>query len=187
MLFIAEVVAIKYFANIISTSRITAAIVLIFAMPLSLEFFILYSYCGITDVLDGVVARRTHTESKSGAFLDSIADIIFLVVTAIRLLPLLFEIVPRWGLIVSVGIAAIRISSYVVGAVKFHRFTALHIISNKIAGAALFLVPYMLQSVDADILTAVVCVLAGISALEELLCEIKSKSYNPDIRTIFEM
>lgn len=178
---------IKYLANTISISRIISAIILGFVVPLSSAFYLFYSYCGITDILDGAVARKTHTESKGGAFLDSIADIVFLIVAAVRLLPLLLDVVPRWSLILGVIIAAIRILAYVVGAVKFRRFTALHTISNKAAGAVLFLIPYLLLSVDINILVVAVCVLTGISALEELLCEVKAKSYNPDIKTIFEI
>lgn len=38
---------------------------------------VLYSLCGVTDVLDGFLARKLHTESKAGEWLDSFADLFF--------------------------------------------------------------------------------------------------------------
>jgi CDP-diacylglycerol--glycerol-3-phosphate 3-phosphatidyltransferase len=37
-------------------------------------FLTLYALCGLTDVADGIVARKTNTQSKTGARLDTIAD-----------------------------------------------------------------------------------------------------------------
>ena len=69
----------KNLANIITVSRIIVSISIAFVIPFSSTFFLLYSYCGISDIIDGFVARKTHTESVRGALLDSIADIVFLV------------------------------------------------------------------------------------------------------------
>lgn len=46
-----------------------------------------YIICGITDMLDGFIARATHTTSQLGADLDSIADTIFVMVCLVEILP----------------------------------------------------------------------------------------------------
>ena len=76
-------------ANIITVSRILFSVLLLVFSPYSYFFAALYLLCGITDVLDGFVARRLHTESEQGAMLDSVADLLFAVIYAVRILPLL--------------------------------------------------------------------------------------------------
>ena len=53
--------------------------------------FIVYSVCGVSDVVDGTLARLTGSESSFGAKLDSIADILFYGVMILRLFPLLCQ------------------------------------------------------------------------------------------------
>lgn len=43
-------------------------------------FWTLYLLCGLSDVLDGAVARLTGTVSRLGERLDTLADIIFVAV-----------------------------------------------------------------------------------------------------------
>ena len=47
----------KNTANIITISRIFIAVWLIFTKPLSPCFYVLYTVCGLTDMIDGTVAR----------------------------------------------------------------------------------------------------------------------------------
>ena len=135
-------------------------------------------------MLDGAAARKTHTESKKGAVIDSIADIVFIVVTAIKLFKPLFKIFPQQSLTAFILIALIRISAYIIGIIKFHRPAFLHTVLNKITGFVLFITPYFLFIIDANILAAVLCIISGLSSLEDLACEIKAKKYDPDIKTI---
>ena len=65
----------KQAANIITFSRIAAALSLFFLPRGSIIFII---YFGISDMLDGFIARKMHTESKFGEKLDSFADIVFI-------------------------------------------------------------------------------------------------------------
>ena len=63
----------KNLANYISVSRIIMSIMLLITKTFSTTFYIIYIYCGISDMLDGFIARKTKNESKIGAGLDSIA------------------------------------------------------------------------------------------------------------------
>lgn len=49
----------------------------------SIPFYIIYFYCGISDMLDGYIARKIKNTSQIGAILDSIADIIFEIIICI--------------------------------------------------------------------------------------------------------
>ncbi|MBQ5555857.1 MAG: CDP-alcohol phosphatidyltransferase family protein, partial [Erysipelotrichaceae bacterium] len=48
----------KNLANIITFTRILGTLCLIFLTPLTLPFFVVYIWCGLSDVLDGFVARK---------------------------------------------------------------------------------------------------------------------------------
>ncbi len=70
----------KNVANYISISRIIMSIILFVTETFSIAFYIVYIYCGISDMLDGFIARKSENESRIGARLDSAADIIFVIV-----------------------------------------------------------------------------------------------------------
>ena len=85
---------IKHLANAITTLRIIGSILMIFCPVFSLQFYITYLICGVSDMIDGAVARATNNDTKFGAQLDSIADIIFIAAASIKLLPTIH--IPNW-------------------------------------------------------------------------------------------
>lgn len=64
----------KLLPNCITLSRIGLALLLLYLAPLGTGFTVVYLLCGITDLLDGPIARMTGTVSSFGAKLDSVAD-----------------------------------------------------------------------------------------------------------------
>ena len=79
----------KNIANYISISRILMSIMLIIPETFSIYFNITYIYCGISDMLDGFIARKSKSESEIGDRLDSAADIIFVIASMVKILPVL--------------------------------------------------------------------------------------------------
>lgn len=175
----------KHLANCVTIARIVISLLILFMEPLSVAFFVLYIICGVTYMVDGTIARKTHSESKTGALLDSISDVVFLVVVVIRLAPILWDRLPMWTLGCVVGIALIRFVSYGIGAKKFKRFASLHTILNKVTGGLLFIFPLLLMLIRISWACAVVCLAAGISAIEELIIMIQMKEFDPDRRGYF--
>ena len=155
-----------------------------FAAPLSPVFYALYTYCGISDMLDGLVARRTKTESNLGAVLDSVADALFLLISLIKLLPVLLEQAPVGVLQAALFIALVRILAYVVGFFKYRRYAPLHTYLNKATGFVLFCLPYFILLPQHDLFYITLCLLAGISALEELVITITAKTYDPNRKSL---
>ena len=76
-------------ANTITFFRIAASIVLLSCPVFSPAFYVFYIAAGLSDMLDGFVARKTDTVSMLGARLDTIADFVFVVACLIKLLPTL--------------------------------------------------------------------------------------------------
>ena len=59
-------------ANVITGFRIVASLALMFCPVFSIPLFVLYLTAGISDMVDGMVARRTNTASALGAKLDTV-------------------------------------------------------------------------------------------------------------------
>ncbi len=153
----------KRLPNVISVLRIAGSISLLFCDVKGWPFWSLYVLCGLSDILDGWLARRLHAESKTGAILDSVSDIVFVACCAIRLFPVLE--IPVWLCIWAGIIAIIKIVNQISALVVFKRFCFPHTLSNKLTGLLLFLtVPGMFRSM---IPISIVAALATFAALQE--------------------
>ena len=152
-------------ANIITGSRILTSIALFFFPTFSPAFYALYLAGGITDMIDGTVARKTGKASEFGAKLDSIADIIFVVVCLIKLITVIS--IPIW-LYVWIGIIAlIRIINIVSGFIMQKRFVMLHTIMNKITGLMLFILPLTVPFIKIKYTAVPVCTVATFATIQE--------------------
>lgn len=136
----------KKLANIITYTRIIASIVLLFLKTFSLKFNILYLYAGFTDMIDGFVARKTKSESKQGAILDSIADICFVLVCFYKVLTILH--IDLWIIVFVLLIALIRIINILIGYIKHNELVLLHTKLNKLTGFLLYLLPISINWLD---------------------------------------
>lgn len=165
--------------NIITSVRIFATLLLLFITPFSREFFIIYTLAGISDVLDGFVARVTKTVTEFGARLDSVADMLFYFVMIYKSLFVLRGdlSVVTWCII---GFTVIvRIISYIYSARKFRCFVALHTYMNKVTGFAVFILPYMTFLGFFNESCFAASVIAAVAAVEELLIHIKKQGNAP--------
>ncbi len=173
----------KHLPNIISGFRIFCSLVLLFLKPLSALFFIIYIICGASDFLDGYIARKTKHTSQLGATIDSIADTIFFSVLLILFLPLLR--IPLWILIWIGVIIIIRVTSLITGMVKYRTFAFLHTYANKATGFAVFCFPFLYNWLGLTVTAILLCGMASLSALEELIINFISKKLSRDIKSIW--
>ena len=155
----------KYIANIITGSRIVFSIALLFFPPLSSAFYVLYAAAGLTDMIDGTVARKTNTVSVLGAKLDTIADFVFVAVCLIKLMPVLD--IPVWLWVWIAVIALIKIINIISGVVLHKKLTAVHSVMNKVTGALCFLLPLTLSFIELKYSAIVVCSIATFAAIQE--------------------
>ena len=171
--------------NCITALRIAGTIGLLFTAPLCTTFFVVYTLCGFTDILDGWIARFTHSTSELGARLDSIADILFYAVTIIKLLPTLWKLLPTWIWYIVGVILLLRLTSYITVAIKFRRFSAIHTRLNKVSSAAVFLLPYFLAPFCAVAYSMIVCAISMIAAVHELVLHITRSEYHTNMSALF--
>ena len=155
----------KHLANIITGLRIIGSIALLFFDAPSLPFYITYLLCGFSDMIDGAIARKTNAVSSFGSKLDTVADIVFMVVCAVKLLPMIY--LPIWVWMWIAVIALIKVANIVWGFVRKKQLVDYHAVLNKITGSLLFLLPFTLQFIEPMYSFSVVCMIATIAAIKE--------------------
>ncbi|MGN0438054.1 MAG: CDP-alcohol phosphatidyltransferase family protein [Lachnospiraceae bacterium] len=173
-------------ADTVTAMRIVASLFLPFIHVQSIWFLVIYSFAGLTDVLDGWLARKSGRESEFGAKLDSIADLVFYGVMLTQIFPVLYWILPGTIWYAVWGIVVIRLLAYITAAVKFRRFASLHTWLNKLTGVAVFLLPYVLLGSYIVIYSWVVCVLAFAASLEELAIHLFRTEYLADRKALYK-
>ena len=152
-------------ANIITLVRVVCSLSLLFSPVFSPSFYTLYIVAGVSDMIDGTVARRTGTASEFGSKLDSAADFVMVAVCLIKLIPVLE--IQSWLFIWIAIIALIKVINLVSGYVLHKEFVAAHTMMNKVAGMLLFILPLTLSLIDLKYSGAFVCAVATIAAIQE--------------------
>lgn len=152
-------------ANAITLLRILSGMILLFFRPFSAGFYAFYLTAGLSDILDGTVARMTGTQSETGARLDTASDMFFTAVCLVKLLPVLK---PSALLLIWISVIGIlKISSIVLSLSKKRGFPSVHSIPNRLTGLALFTLPLILPVIDFRYVMHAVCALATFAALHE--------------------
>lgn len=162
-------------ANVITCVRILCGLVLLFLPGFSKWFYACYLTGGLSDALDGWVARRLGEVSDFGARLDTVADILFFGVVLIKVFTnFRFQV---WIVIWAVCIAALRILSIVIGFFSSHKLVSEHTVLNKISGLFLFLIPLCIGLFPwqpVAVLAVITCVMATVASIQELYFIFKS-------------
>ena len=155
----------KYIANIITGIRVAFSLLLLFIPLTSAWFYILYLFCGLTDMIDGTIARKTGAVSNFGTKLDTVSDFVFMAVCVVKLLPKINISIWLWTWIAVIII--IKVTNIVLGFIRRKKLVALHTVLNKTTGFLLFLLPLTLQFIEQTYSFAVVCTIATIAAIGE--------------------
>lgn len=175
----------KYLPNLMSGFRLILVIPLIFTSIFSTQFYLIYVVGGITDILDGAIARRFGLQSDFGAKLDSLADFIFCMVVLIKVMPRVTVAPYVWLLIVL--IFKIRIVNMIIAFVKFKAVSILHTRLNKITGILLFLYVFFMNTTVEISYQYLLCVFGVVSAIEETIIHLKNKKLDLNIKSIFQL
>ena len=138
---------------------------MLFCQVFSPAFYSFYIVAGVSDMIDGIVARKTGTASEFGSKLDTVADIVFVAVCLIKMLPVID--VPSWIFIWIVIIAFIKVANIAAGYIRQREFIPVHSIINKVTGAMLFAFPLTLTFIDLKYSSSVVCLVATVAAIQE--------------------
>lgn len=155
----------KHLANIITVIRIILSIGMLFVPVFSPVFYALYITAGVSDMVDGTIARKTGTASDLGAKLDTAADLVMVTVCLVKIIPVLD--IPLWLLIWTAVIALIKVINLISGYLKRKEFVAAHTILNKVTGIVLFILPFTVQIIDIKFSGVFVLALSTFAAIQE--------------------
>ena len=153
----------KHLPNAISALRFLGAFCLLFFRIESCAFWVIYFVCGLSDMADGYLARKLGCESKTGALLDSLADLAFVICCCFKLISVLA--LPKWLWIWGGAIVVIKVINQISALVMYKKCIFLHTIANKVTGVLLFVgVPITLwiNSIVPIIIIAVVATFASV-------------------------
>ncbi|MBR0525511.1 MAG: CDP-alcohol phosphatidyltransferase family protein [Prevotella sp.] len=149
--------------NILSSLRMVGAVALLPCNVSSSTFWVLYIVCGISDIADGWLARKLKCVTKTGALLDSLADICFVACCACQILPILE--LPQWLWLWAGVIVAMKVVNQLSALVRYGHCSFPHTIANKVTGFLLFIaVPLSFVSI---IPISVVAAVATFAAIHE--------------------
>ena len=166
----------KHIANIITGSRMVLSLPLLLIPLASTWFYALYLLCGLSDMIDGTVARRTSSASEFGARLDTLSDFVFMTVALIKFVPHLH--IPVWLWIWIGIIAMIKLGNAVWGFVRAKKLISPHTVLNKVTGLLLFLLPATISFVDLTYTLPIVCTIATGAAIHEVYHTYSEKKYD---------
>lgn len=159
----------KNLANIITITRIIGTIIMLFFSVTDPAFYITYIYAGLSDVIDGLIARKLNIESDFGRKLDSISDLLFYTTMMIKIWPYLVAYLPTYIWVIIWVTLTIRIALYLYVHIKHHEILASHSILNKLTGTLMFCLPFTLKNKTFfTIYSNIVAITAFIAALFEI-------------------
>lgn len=158
----------KYIANLITFNRIILSIILIFVPLLSTKFYVLYLLSGLSDMADGIIARKIQISSRLGSILDSIADFVFFISCSVKILPTLDVPIWLWIWIISI---------FILKMLTMKLLVSIHTTQNKIMGVVLFLLPFAIHLINLKYIIILSCLLATFILMQELSA-ILSHVYN---------
>ena len=151
----------KQLPNIITSLRIAGSLGLLFCDVANNTFWLVYGLCGISDIADGWLARKLKCVTRTGALLDSVADICFVACCAWMLLPILE--LPQWLWLWAGVIVAIKVVNQITALVMYGCFQFPHTTANKATGFLLFIaVPMTFLSIIPIVIVASVATFAAI-------------------------
>ena len=145
----------------------------------------LFSFAGLTDLLDGPIARLTKSVSTLGSKLDTAGDELLYVAVA-KILLIKKKIRMRYFLIIISAMLALLISAF-IGLSRFGDFFFIHTVSGKLLGVNCFLLPFASFGGILDISILIISVLFVILAVESLVIQTKSSVPSPDARTVLSI
>ena len=156
-------------ANVLTSLRIALSGVLLLLKPLSPAFYFVYALAGLTDMLDGAVARKTGTDSRAGEMLDSAGDLVFAAAALVCLLPIYKEEIPFWLWAAVAFVIYLKVKNAIAGCFMQGKIVTMHTALNKLTALALFALPFVCNWVSIAIYGGICAGLALAATIEAFI------------------
>lgn len=163
-------------ANVLTSMRIALSGILLLLEPLGTAFYCVYALAGLTDMLDGPLARKTGTESRIGEVLDSAADLVFAAVACVKLLPVYWAQIPAWLLISAAFVFYLKVKNAIACFAMHKKLITMHTLLNRAAGILLFAFPFACMVLPIPVYGEI-CAVAAFAATVDAFVRMVAKAF----------
>lgn len=186
---------VKQIPNLLTISRIIIAVVIMFIEPYSVAFYVIYAFCGVSDSIDGTLARALKTSGRLGETLDTIGDAL-LTYTTTHMVAMYARTVDHlscWqGMVIAICLVfASRVFGALVTLIRFKKFALLHTIGNKVGMFIFYLYPFMYKALrdvgGAGYGLYAICALCVLAGIEEAIIELLIPSFDPNVKSLVDV
>ncbi|MFC1598161.1 CDP-alcohol phosphatidyltransferase family protein [Patescibacteria group bacterium] len=175
--------------NLLSYSRVIflPLVFVFFYQEMYWLFLPTFVILGLTDTLDGTIARHTNQTSKRGEDIDSAADMIYGMATLWFIFSLYPDLLSRisWELVVV--LALVFAATVVIGLVKFNRLKFMHTWLHKAGATGVYFILVMSFFMDIDILVNINICLVILAFIEDIIIYFKYGDVDADVKSIFSL
>lgn len=174
--------------NALSISRIIfLPLLYYFALNwLKLEFLISYIFIGITDALDGFLARLLNQVTKLGKILDTVADIFFYFSTLFFLYYFYPEIISFNENLIYIFLLVFLLA-YVISIIKFKKPIQIHTNHLRFNAVLVYLIMIFSYFFDTRFFATIILLSFIIGFIEEIIIFIKFDNFTADTRSVWEL
>lgn len=172
--------------NNLSCIRVVLSISLLFISSYVYVFITCYLLCGISDILDGYLARKLKAQSALGSNLDTFADFIFTMVYLYFLITMIRNQFLLLMVMFITIVAVFRLINVIYTKNKFNRFGIMHTTLNKTVGVCMFIMlPFWFIHEEIFLIIMIITfVVACLSSIEETWMISRLKVYDSNLKGI---
>lgn len=176
-------------ANFITALRIPFSLMMLSFDVFSRGYYLFFSLAGITDVIDGTIARKLGIKSSFGARLDSISDLVFYITACAMMLPYLLSEMRRELWVMLIAVLALRVLLYIFAFIKYRCYLSHHTYLNKATGVCIFFTIYLIPVLKdkAEIAIAMTIAVGILAVAEEIAIVAMTDKQENDVHTLIDV
>lgn len=146
---------------------------------------VLYGIAGLTDFLDGFIARKFSMTTNFGAKLDNIADDLLGILTIFLLYLVVPGVIEKYLVIIVILVIMVILRAFII-AIKFKNSTRLHLYTGKTAVTLIYVSFFSILLLNYSLVLVITFGVLFIALTEELIILLSQKKINPDIKSVLE-
>jgi CDP-diacylglycerol--glycerol-3-phosphate 3-phosphatidyltransferase len=170
--------------NLISILRILSCALFFIIGNNTTLFFLVATIIGLSDILDGSLARKYKVQSKLGAQLDSIADSVFFISIFIYFCVYKTDLLIQYKYVLIIGVCC-KILPLIISLAKNRKIISIHTIMNKISGFIVIIGIILIVLFDANQIINIISLVISLAGIEESLIILINKDIELNTKSFF--
>src|SRR5574344_642332 len=168
----------SHIPNLISITRLLSCALFFIIGSNKVLFSIITILIGLSDFLDGYIARKYKIQSIRGAKLDSIADMVYFISVFIYFCIYKTNLIMQYKYILIITIVC-KLLPLIISLVKNRKIISIHTIMNKISGCMVIVGIIVIILFDVTVMVKIItCIVISASIEESLILLLTT---NPDV------